>query len=358
MKTVFNEKSTGHITKNYPLFFGEQMGPYDTRNLTYPKLVTLYDQQVGQIWYSTEVSVMQDRVDAKDCPPDILDFMIKNIMWQTATDTIAAKSISGLFDRYISNPELKSMLIAWGFFEDIHEKSYSDIIENVFNDPDNIISDILNNPNIIARSRKIIDIFDEFYNMDQDTPIEVKRKNLIKVFTNIYAMESISFMASFVITFTIAHMGYFAGIGSRVRQIARDEQVHQHMAFEILRIIRDVEKYPEWEETKEYQKDIIDSIYQQEVDWVEYLFDGREAPGLTKDFMINVINFFATPVYYKLGLEAPFELVWDNPVQHLDSFFDTSLIQVAPQELEQTSYLVGAIEDDMGTDYTLDLGDL
>lgn len=353
-KTVFNENSTGHITQNYPLFFGEPLGPYDTMNRNYPKIFELYDKQVGRIWYSTEVSVAQDRLDAISCDSKVLEFMTRSIMWQTATDTIAAKSVSELLERHATNPELKSLIKAWAFFEDIHEQSYSDIVQNVFPKPTEIIDGILSNPNIIARSRVIIDVFDKFYNLPLDTPVKVLRKEMIKVMATFYAMESISFMASFVVTFTIASMGIFAGVGSRVRQIARDEQIHQHMAYEILRIMRDVEKYPEWNEVMPEVKVIIDTIVEQEKSWVSYLFKEDESVGLTKDFMFTAIDFFATPVYTKLRLDMPFDPVVENPVAHLDDYFDTSLIQTASQEIEQTSYVSGSLEDDLSDDMDLD----
>ena len=358
-KTVYNENSTGHITGKYPLLFGEPMGPYDTMNRNYPKIFELYDKQMGRIWYSTEVSVAQDRIDAKTCDKNVLAFMTDNIMWQTAQDTIAAKSISELFEKHITNPEFKSLIKAWSLFEDIHEQSYSDIVQNVFDKPNEIIDGILNNPDIVSRSRKFIDVFNDFYNLPMDAPITDLRKGAIKSFAAVYAMESISFMASFAITFTIASMGIFAGVGSRVRQIARDEQLHQHMAWEVLRIMRDVEKYPEWNEAIPEIKEILDAIVEQEKQWISYLFKDTESVGLTKEFMFTVVEFFATPVYMKLKIQAPFELVTENPVAHLSDYFDTSLIQTASQEIEQTSYVSGSLEDDIGkdTDFDFDMED-
>lgn len=125
--------------------------------------------------------------------------------------------------------------------------------------------------------------------------------------------------------------------------------LHQHFAFEVLRIMRDVEKYPEWDETYEARKEIVDSIYKVENEWNRYLVKDREVIGLNLNFLDNVIRFFATPVYHKLGMEAPFEMTFESPVQHLNSYFDTSLIQTASQELQQTGYKTGSLIDD-GTD--------
>lgn len=353
-RTIFNEKATGHQTGTYPLFFGEQLGTYDTMSRNYPKLFELYNQQMAQIWNSQEVNIDNDRVEMATYPKDVVDIMTKTIMWQHQTDSLAHAAVSELLPRHITNPELKSLVAAWGLFEDIHEQSYSDIVESIFPKPLDILSEMSENINLTERSRILIDTFDSLYNLEDDAPVSEKRKAMLLAMTAFYAMESISFMASFTITFTIGHIKMFTGVANRVRLIARDEQLHQHFAYEILRIMRDVEKYPEWNEMLPQMKEIIDTVRQQEMDWVEYILKDGEAVGITKNFLRDAVDFFATPVYHKLGIDAPFELTWDNPVKHLNEWFDTSLIQTASQEIQQTSYVIGALRDDMSDDMDLD----
>lgn len=353
-RTIFNEKSTSHQTKTYPLFFGEQLGVYDTMNRNYPKLFELYNNQMASIWYASEVNIDKDRVDMKSYPKDVVDIISKTIQWQTQTDSVAHSAISVLLPKHITNPELKSLVTAWALFEDIHEQSYSEIVESIFPNPMDMLEDIATNKNLTDRSRILIDTFDDLYNLPDTAPISEKRKAMLLVMTALYAMESISFMASFIITFTIGHIKMFSGVAARVRFIARDEQKHQHFAYEILRIMRDVEKYPEWDEMRPRMKHIIDTVRQQELDWVEYLLRDGETVGITKEFLHESIDFFATPVYAKLDLEAPFELMWDSPIKHLNEYFDTSLIQTASQEIQQTGYTIGALKDDMTDDMDLE----
>src|SRR5690625_1385236 len=220
--TVFNEQSTGHITERYPLFFGEELGTYDTVHRTYPSIFDLYNRQVGQIWYPTEVDVTQDRVDLLRAPKDVVNLMSKTLQWQQATDSIASRSVGVLLEPWVTNPEMASLIKAWGFFEDIHAISYADIVATVFPNPSDMINEIMEDLNIVARSRVLIDTFDDLYNIPRYTPDSEKRKNMLLAFAAFYAMESISFMASFTVTFSIAHSKYFAGIGERVRFIARD----------------------------------------------------------------------------------------------------------------------------------------
>lgn len=110
--------------------------------------------------------------------------------------------------------------------------------------------------------------------------------------------------------------------------------------------MRDLEKYPEWNKTYDKRKNIIDSIVNVEYDWNKYLVGDRDVLGLTESFLKEVVEFFASPVYHKLGVEAPFKITFNNPVSHLNYYFDTGLIQTASQEIQQTGYKVGSLIDD------------
>lgn len=222
MKTVFNAKATGHQTQNYPLFFGEQLGVYDTTNRNYQSIFDLYNRQMGQIWFSSEIDITRDRIDLLQAPKDVVEVMMLNIQWQTAMDSIASRSINTLLGKHITNPEMTSLVAAWNLFEDIHSQSYSDIVENIFPNPSDMIGEIMENENVIKRTQVLVDVFNSLYNMPDDASIEEKREKMILAFTAFYAMESISFMNSFAATFTIAkNYKRFIGIGERVRLICR-----------------------------------------------------------------------------------------------------------------------------------------
>lgn len=221
-RTVFNKDATGHETKEYPLFFGETMGTYDTVNMNYPSIFDLYNRQMGQIWYSTEVDITRDRIDLLQAPRDVVETMMLNIQWQTAMDSVASRSVSLLLLKHITNPELESLVQAWSLFEGIHAISYADIVENIFPNPSDMVGEIMKNEHVMKRTDVLVKVFDDLYNLSDDAPIEEKRKAMILAFTAFYAMESISFMNSFTTTFTIArNEKRFIGVGERVRLICR-----------------------------------------------------------------------------------------------------------------------------------------
>lgn len=100
----FNKHNDGHI-KGYPLFMGDALGIIDTINVQYPKLEELYQLQVSQIWNEFEVDLTQDRMDMLSVPKGTTELMKETIMWQTAADSMAARSILQSLGEYISNSE-------------------------------------------------------------------------------------------------------------------------------------------------------------------------------------------------------------------------------------------------------------
>lgn len=346
--SIFNKDNKGHITKKYPLFLGEDLGIGDTVNVSYPEIERLYQQQVSQIWNELEISLEQDKQDMLTAPKDTVDLMVKTISWQTIGDTIASRSVSGLLMRYITNTELEDLINAWAFFESIHARAYSHIIKQTFVDPNQMLEDTYNNVNTLIRSENIINAFDSLHNLPLDSTRDEQKDKLLGALTALYGLEAIAFMSSFAVTFAITETGIFQGIAQEVTLIARDEALHSRMGYTILKILG---KDPDWKEAfirnKSTMKDILDGMVQQEIDWAEYLFsEGRQVVGLTADLLKEYTQYMAYPVYRSLGIQYDYEKVLENPCPYMDSYIDSTSVQVAPQEIQISSYLIGAVKDD------------
>lgn len=346
--SVFNENNTGHLSKKYLLFFGEDLGIFDTVNVNYPEIERLYQQQVSQIWNELEISLIQDKQDMLTVPKDTVDLMVKTISWQIIGDSIASKSVSGLLLRHITNPELEGLVNAWAFFESIHARAYSHIVKQTFVDPNKMLEDTYANVNTILRSKNIIRAFNDLDNLPNDAPHEEKQDKLLGALTALYGLEAIAFMSSFAVTFAITETGVFQGIAQEVTLIARDEALHSRMGYAILNILQ---KDPEWKgafaRNREKMKDILDGMVQQELDWADYLFsEGRQVVGLTATLLKEYSQFMAYPVYQSLGIQYDYKLIKENPCPYMDSYIDSTSVQVAPQEIQISSYLVGAVKDD------------
>lgn len=346
--TVFNTHNTGHITKEYPLFFGEDLGIFDTINVTYPEIEQLYQQQMSQIWNEFEVDLTQDRMDMQRLPAEVVDLMVKTIGWQTLADSVASRSISELLLPFCTNNELEGMLTSQSLFEVIHARTYSHIIKQTFTDPNQMLSDIYANTHTLMRSQAIVKAFDELQDLSKDAPLKEKQKALIRAFSALFALEGIAFMASFAVTFAIVETDVFQGIGAEVALIARDEVLHTRMDYTVLDILLREESWREViSEVKGDIKTILDSVVQQELQWTDYLFsEGRQVVGLSATLLKEYVLYMAKPIYDALGVVFDFAIYEENPLPYMNKYIDPSQMQSAAQEINITSYNIGAINND------------
>lgn len=346
--TVFNANNKGFETKKYPLFFGEDLGLFDTINVVYPEIDKLYHQQMSQIWNEFEVSLDRDKMDMLNLPKEVTDLMVKTISWQHLADSVAAQSISTLLLPHCTNSELEGMLTAQSMFEIIHARTYSHIVKQTFTDPNQMLKDTYENMHTLIRSRSIVEAFDNVKALPSDASIEEKRKVLMKALVALFALEGIAFMASFAVTFAIAETDVFQGIGALVALICRDEVLHTRMDYTVLDYML---KDPDWQQaladSKDDIKQILDDVTQQELDWTDYLFsEGRQVVGLNAVLLKEYVQYMAKPIYDFLGVDFKFESVKENPLPYMEKYVDPSQMQSAAQEINITSYKVGAIKDD------------
>jgi len=346
--SVFNAANKGYETGKYPLFLGEDLGLFDTVNCAYPVLEDLYQKQISQIWNENEISLIQDKQDMLTLPKDTVDLMVKTVSWQHLADSVASKSISGLLMRYVSNSELEGLLNVWSFFETIHARAYSHIIKQTFVDPNQLLRDTYNSVETIIRSEAIVKAFNQLEQLPVDATIEQKREAIALAFTALFALEAIAFMSSFAVTFAITETGAFQGIGQEVTLIARDELLHTRMDYAILNILK---QSPEWMATfvslSTDIKDVLDSVVNQELSWADYLFsEGRQVIGLTAELLQEYTLYMSKPLYDALGVQFDFPVFTKNPCPYMDKYIDSTKIQVAPQELQITSYKIGSVKDD------------
>lgn len=354
--SVFNAANTGYINGYPKLFLGEQRGLLDTINVQYPELEALYQQQMSQIWNEFEVDLSQDRMDMQTAAPGLIDLMVKTISWQHLADSVAAHSISGLLMPHATNSEMESIINAWSLFETIHARTYSHIVKQTFADPGKMLEETYANMDVLTRSNVIVDAFHRL----EDAGAKAEEADIIIALTALFALEEIGFMASFAITFGIAENAKkFMGIGQLVKLICRDEVLHTRFGGAILKIHQNIPSTSALMQKSWFRdelKGILDAIVNQELTFTDYLFsEGRECIGINADLVKQYVLYMAKPMYIAYGLTFDFDAPKDNPLPYMDHWIDGSKVQVAPQELQNSSYQVGAIVDD--TD-DLDLDDL
>lgn len=349
--TVFNVHNTGHLTGNYPLFLGEELGFSDTINQPYPELETLFLEQSAQIWGHTEIDLTQDRQDMLTAPQELVDLMVQNITWQSLADSVASRAIGSVLMSNISNSTLQDLYNAIIFFESIHTLTYQHIIRQTFVDPNQALIQGYSNLQAIKRSNVLVEAFDNLANSSTNS-IEEKRKLVLFCVIAMYLLESINFPASFAVTFAIAERGWFQGISQDVVLIARDESLHARAGAVVLNIVK--KQWPEtFEALKPQLKDMLRSVVEDEYAWADHLFsNGRQVIGLNAQLLKEYVDYCAMPVAETLGIE-PLKEIKDLPLPYMKDYLDSSRMQLAAQEIQLTSYLVNSVksvsEEEMNT---------
>ena len=355
--TVFNAKNQGYVTKKYPLFMGEQLGLFDTVNVAYPAIEKLYQQQLAQVWNEHEVDLTQDRMDMLRVPKETADLMVKTLSWQHLADSVAAKSIAALLIPFCTNSELEGMLTIQSFFEIIHSRTYSHIVKQTFVDPNKMIEQTYNDVGVLLRSEAIVKAFDELESLPKDAPTQRKKEVLLKVLVALFALEGIAFMSSFAVTFAITETDVFQGIGALVAKIAADEALHTRMDATVLDVIlKDTEWKNTFEQSKSELKVIVDAVVNQEMQYAEYLFsEGRNVIGLNAALLKEYTLYMAYPIYKFLGLNFDYQVIEENPLPYMAKYIDPSQMQSANQEIQNTAYNIGVIENDtLGLDLDME----
>lgn len=351
----FNKENKGFIN-GYPLFLGEELGLLDTVNRTYPVLEELYQEQLAQIWNEFEVDLTQDKSDMQNTDPRTVELMVKTLSWQFLADSVAGRSISGLLLKHCSNPELEGLINLWSFFEVIHARTYSHIVKQTFLNPNEMLQETYDNMDVLLRSDVIVQAFDKLDAAD-GTNVQELEDALLQSLSAMFALEAIAFMASFSVTFALVETGKFQGIGKLVQLICRDEVLHTRFDYTILDIMMREDR---WQaalyRNEKAIKVILDAVVANEYRWSDYIFsEGRQVVGLNENLLKEYVAYMAAPVYKTFGLD--FDAPKLNPLPYMANYIDPSKIQTANQELQNSSYLVGTIEDDTN-DLELDLDDL
>lgn len=361
--TIFNTNKTDYDTVS--LFLGEQSkGLFDTVNKQYPKIWGLYKKMKSLDWGEDEFDFSSCYVDFQTCSPDVYEMMIKTLAWQWEADSIATHSISPIVAPFVSSSELWA---AWQRISDnetIHAATYSEIVRTSFNNPTEVLSEILAVSQSLQRLAGVGKIFAHAYEVAHkyalgQVPNNQETYNAIFMFTvGMLILERIQFMASFAVTFAICETGKFQPIGKAVQKIAQDElEVHVELDKEILRNELKTERGKiAFEQCRALIKLAFEEVVHSEKAWVDYLFsEGRQLLGLNAEILKQWTLFNARDVAIFLSIETDIEMPVNNPLKMMNNWLNISKTQPSPQEEANGQYKVGVIKrDDDGMSFDED----
>jgi ribonucleoside-diphosphate reductase beta chain len=358
-----------------PMFFGQTVNVARYDQQKYEVFERLIEKQLSFFWRPEEVDVSQDRIDYQALPPHEQHIFISNLKYQTLLDSIQGRSPNVALLPLVSLPELETWIETWAFSETIHSRSYTHIIRNITNDPAIIFDDIVANEQIIKRAEDIAGYYDELIELTQywqllgegthqvnGKTVVVSRRELKKklylCLMSVNALEAIRFYVSFACSFAFAERELMEGNAKIIKMIARDEALHLTGTQHMLNILREGSDDPEMAEiARELHSECFDlfkKAAEQEKEWAAYLFKDGSMLGLNKDILCQYVEFITNVRMQGVGLPLAFDADRQNPLPWINTWLNSDNVQVAPQEVEISSYLVGQIDAEMNPD---DLGD-
>ena len=368
--TVFNTEEVE--TTKQPMFFGKPLGIQRYDNYKYPVFERLTTQQLGYFWRPEEVSLQKDRSDYQTLRPEQKHIFTSNLKYQVMLDSVQGRGPGMAFAPYCSLPELEGCMKVWEFMEMIHSRSYTYIIKNVYSDPSEVFDTILSDNRILERAQSVTQAYDDFINsaheydqsnmwkegwrgsyLSDSTIYELKRK-LFRAVANVNILEGIRFYVSFACSFAFGELKLMEGSAKIVSLIARDENQHLVITQQILNKWRngddpDMKKIFKEEEPWFYKT--FENAVNQEKLWSEYLFKNGSMIGLNEKLLQQYVEWTANKRMRAVGLKPIYDIsMRNNPLPWTTHWISSKGLQVAPQETEVESYVVGGIKQDVKED--------
>lgn len=242
----------------------------------------------------------------------------------------------------------------------LHAATYSEIVRNSFDDPSDILDEILSVQESIARLQTVSSIFDKAHTTSHRYALGlIPKEEMQDAYNDIFmfivallCLERIQFMASFAVTFAICDgTGLFQPIGKAVQKIAQDEfEIHVQFGMEVLKNLLTTERGQiAYQQCKPEIIKLINEVVKSEDEWINYAFsEGRELTGVTKEMMLDWNHFSGTVIAKFMGVqdEVSFPLVENNPLKYMELWVDISKTQTSPQEQDNNQYKVGVMKRD------------
>lgn len=373
--TTFSQNKNNQLLE--PMFLGQPVNIARFDQQKHSIFEKLIEKQLSFFWRPEEIDISKDRIDFQSLPEHEKHIFISNLKYQTLLDSIQGRSPNIALLPLISIPELETWVETWSFFETIHSRSYTHIIRNIVNHPSLIFDDIISNKEILKRAKDIAMYYDNlieltsYYhilgpgihhinNKTVTVNLHELKKKLYLCLISVNVLEAIRFYVSFACSFAFAERKLMEGNAKIIRFIARDEALHLNSTQHILNLMRSRLDDPEMAdisaECQEESYNLFLMAAEQEKNWAKYLFKDGSMIGLNKDILCQYIEYITNMRMQAIGLQIPFNTK-SNVIPWINSWLSSDNVQVAPQEVEASSYLVGQIDanikDDEFNDFQL-----
>ena len=324
----------------------------------YPQFEKLTDKHLSFFWRPEEVELSKDSKDFKGLTDHEKHIFTSNLKRQILLDSVQGRAPSLAFLPICSLPELETWIQTWAFFETIHSRSYTHIIRNVYANPSVVFDNMLGIPEILECADSISKYYDELIFMNStvvsmpktyaESDVRYHHKKALWLCLNaVNALEGVRFYVSFACSWNFAELKKMEGNAKIIKFIARDENIHLASTQQLLKILpkEDPDFAKIAEETKDECIQLFNDVVAQEKAWANYLFKDGSMIGLNEQLLCEYVDFIAAKRMGAVGLGNG--KVGTNPLPWTQRWIAGSDVQVAPQETQITSYVVGAVKQDV-----------
>ena len=379
--SVLSLDNKDHINRSAFFDGGVGMQRYDT--VKYRWMDKLTDKQLGFFWRPEEVDILRDAKDFKELTDHEQHIFTSNLKRQILLDSVQGRAPSEAFGSVCSLPELEAWIQTWTFSETIHSRSYTHIIRNIYSDPSKVFDEMSDIKEIMDCADTITEHYDDlvrmvgWYNLlgegshlvvsgkEHDikkvngnfsnvaTQVNVNmyelKKKLWLTLASVNILEGVRFYVSFACSWAFAELKKMEGNAKIIKFIARDENVHLGFTQQMLKALPQEDKdYAKIkQETQDQVTEMFDAAVNQEKEWAEFLFKDGSMIGLNTRLLEDYIEWIANKRMIAIGLSSPYKVPAANPLPWTQKWISGSDVQVAPQETEISSYIIGGTKQDV-----------
>jgi ribonucleoside-diphosphate reductase beta chain len=320
----------------------------------YNKIVKFEQEARGFFWVPEEVSLVKDAQDFKDASETVRHIFTSNLLRQTALDSLQGRGPSQIFTPVVSLPELESLVYNWTFFEtNIHSRSYSHIIRNIYNVPKEVFNTIHDTEEIVNMASSVGRYYDHLHmvNCEKELEVPVKEEAHIKAIwlalNASYALEAFRFMVSFATSLAMVENKIFIGNGNIISLILQDEILHKDWTAWMINQV--VKEDPRFAKVKTECEAEVYAMYmdviREEKEWANYLFKHGPVIGLNAAILRDFVDYTAAAALKEIGIKYTEPAPKSTPIPWFNKHVDTHKKQTALQENESTNYVIGVMSD-------------
>jgi ribonucleoside-diphosphate reductase beta chain len=256
-------------------------------------------------------------------------------------------------------PELEALVYNWTFFEtNIHSKSYSHIIRNIYNVPKDVFATIHDTKEIVDMASSVGNYYEALHVINcrkQLGEVVTEHEHIKAIWLALhasYALEAFRFMVSFATSLAMVENKIFIGNGNIISLILQDELLHKGWtAYLINQVVKEDSRFAAMKQECEAEVyALYMDVIREEKDWATYLFKMGPVIGLNANILRDFVDFTAVGALKDIGIKYQASAPKSTPIPWFNKHVDTSKKQTALQESESTNYVIGVMGENLDYD--------